>query len=271
MGYGMLSLLLLLLASLQVDQVYSGSIHKRATHSNDTVQIQKIIDDIGGRKKVDLILVMDRSHGMSKQTFYLQQKKLVQAILKQYASLYTSYVRLSVITFARDVTTVLDSVSNPDNTPNKCTLFNDIDNKWDADVVYTQNKTDLKGTNMKDAFLRAREIFQAGSKHRTNQTRILLLLSDGKYNSAFDPINEAKELKATLGVSIYGVGIGTWLEIGNVREVTSLYGNSDLYGSYQDWESVVAIKSDSLISYTPGGYKYTLYRGGDNHTYNHFQ
>ena len=229
----------------------SVSLQKRDANSEQMGPVERLFDDIGGRRQVDFILAMDRSHSMSRETFYLDEKKIAEAILKQHASLSTAYVRMAVITFAKDVTVVLDGISKPDNAPDKCRLFVDADPLWDQ-VVYTQNDTTLKGTNMKEAFIQAIGIFKAGEKQRRNATKVLLVLTDGKYSTDFDPINEARELTESHDVTLYALGIGNWLEQGNVRVVASQYNGTYLYAAYEHWKELLTKGDTHLTSYGPG-------------------
>lgn len=254
---GLRLLLLVVFLFCDPDSTHSMSIQKREANSDQIGPIEGLFDDIGGRKQVDFILVMDRSHSMSRETFYLKEKKIAEAILKQHASLSTSYVRLAVITFAKDVTVVIDGISNPDTAPDKCRLFVDDDKLWDR-VIYTQNETLLKGTNMKDAFIQAIELYKDGKRDRPGASKVLLVLTDGKYNKDSDPINEAQELIESHHVTLYAVGIGNWLEQGNVRVVTSQKNGTYLYGRYEHWYGLLTANSNQLTSYGPNTSRHWL-------------
>ena len=88
--------------------------------------------------KIDLVVIMDRSWGMGKRDFYLQQKKLVRSIINQYTILHPDYDHLAIVTFALDVEVPVDYVSPGQGTAiTKAELFGD---PWER-VLYRIDPT----------------------------------------------------------------------------------------------------------------------------------
>ena len=188
-----------------------------------------------GPTPTDLIIIMDRSTRMGKNWFYLYEKKLVRQLINRYVLLYPDYVRMSIITFAREATIDTDGIRAGPRGLNKCHLFYGTDAPW-HDVYFKSDPVAAKGKNVKDAFMKAKEIFFRGKKERPNAKQVLLMLTDGSHNiqTDGDPLELANELKSS-GVRIYAVGVGDWLQTGNVRELAT---SSQFYGSYTQWTQV---------------------------------
>ena len=65
-----------------------------------------------------------RSQGIGEHLFYLQQRRILEAIFTQYATIHPDYVRTAVITLAVDATTVYDQISSrPFYSPNAVSMY----------------------------------------------------------------------------------------------------------------------------------------------------
>ena len=95
-----------LVAAILVISPEAKTLNRRAATSDPNPNVRKLFTDIGGRQKVDLVVAMDRSKSISEEVFYLKIKKLARAILTQYATLDTDYVRLAVISVVQRIPSV---------------------------------------------------------------------------------------------------------------------------------------------------------------------
>ena len=85
---------------------------------------------------IDLVIVIDRSWGMGKRDFYLQEKKLARSIINQYTTLHIHYTHLAVVTFALTVEVPIDNITPGNGTAlTKAELFNGYDKPWEK-VLY---------------------------------------------------------------------------------------------------------------------------------------
>ena len=198
--------------------------------SQPTVLDFQAFKDAVGLEKTDLIIIMDRSETMNKQWFYQDIKKIVRALLERYVVVHQDYVRVTIITFAKDVSIDVDGITHPGIT--KCSLMNGESAEWHK-VFFHTTPENLMGTNIKEAFTKAKEIFQSPSNLRRNETKkVILLVTDGTYSPNDDPFREKEELHQ-LGYVIFTVGLGNWHVTGNVRVLAT---RPEYYGVYTDWE-----------------------------------
>ena len=198
--------------------------------SQPTVLDFQAFQNAVGLEKTDLIIIMDRSESMNKQWFYQHIKKIVRALLERYVVVHQDYVRVTIITFSKDVSVDIDGISYPGIT--KCSLMNGDSAEWHKAFFHT-TKENLVGTNIKEAFTKAKEVFESPSNLRKNETKkVILLITDGSYMPENDPFKEKEELDQ-LGYTIFAVGLGSWHVTGNVRVLAS---RPEYYGGYEDWE-----------------------------------
>ncbi len=236
---------------------------RQETESTGANVIPQLRSALGPLKEVDVVLAMDRSRGINKETFYRDSKKLARAILLQYASIHPDYARVSVITFAKDVTLVLDGIRSSELHPTKYALFGGgNDSPWERDVRFVQNTSLTGDTNIRDALQLASRLFQ--DSPRQSASRVVILITDGSYEGFNDPEEQANELKMNKSATIYGVGVGNWLKIGNVRDLTSKVSPASgglaepLYGGFGEWQKLLreAVPSHDLVSYRAGKHSF---------------
>jgi len=142
-----------------------------------TQQLADIIDILGPHKQVDFVAILDRSLGVGEHAFYYSVRPLVEALLRQCATVHPDFVRTAVVTFAKDSTVVYDQISGVSDTSNstgagtatavtKCQLFDDpLQSPWNR-VVYDKNPDLRIGTNLNDSFQFAAEILARGKVQR---------------------------------------------------------------------------------------------------------
>ncbi len=213
--------------------------------------LETIVTDLGPGKKVDLLLVLDRSQAMGKSWFYTYEKPLARAILERYAVIHPDWVRVSVITFANDVTIPIDFIRGTNsNLKTKCNMFYGSSPAWDS-VKFDNIPEKQKGTNLKAAFEQASLILDAGRTNRPGVDQLLIVMTDGDYDtSTQDPEEEVSNLKSQ-NVTIAAGGFGPWLETGNVREMAT---NKGYYGTFTDWnDKVIKMFSRSI---SVGNYRF---------------
>ncbi len=88
------------------------------------------------RQVIDFVVIMDRSWGMGKRDFYLQQKKLVRSIINQCTVLHPNFAHLAIVTFALSPEVVLDNITPGKGTAiTKAELFTGYDAPWEK-VLY---------------------------------------------------------------------------------------------------------------------------------------
>ena len=91
----MLKLSVLTLLTLCVGLSQAASRHKRQESTSSNLEINTFQDWVGPRRKVDLIFVLDRSKGMGKERFYLEEKALVKQLIMEYCTLHDWYVHVA--------------------------------------------------------------------------------------------------------------------------------------------------------------------------------
>ncbi len=95
---------------------------------------------------------------MGKGNFYLTEKKLVEEILRYHIWVDRNHVRVEIVTFAKDVTTIIAGITNLTSVHSKCSLFSEYQNK----ILYNDSRTVSDGTYIKDAYMKASEILETG-------------------------------------------------------------------------------------------------------------
>ena len=127
----------------------------------DDKDIEDIIPMLGPREQCDLVLLIDRSRSMEMDNFYLKEKRLLERLIRQYATIAEGYVRVAVVTFASDVEIPIDSISWGSTNVNKAQLFSGSNPLWD-DVQFYYDEDRFVETNMELALRTASLLFQAG-------------------------------------------------------------------------------------------------------------
>ena len=191
--------------------------------------INQIIGEVSADAPVDLAILIDRSSGMGRSWFYRYEKTFAQSLIHQYVNLHPDYVRLAVVTFGKDVSTPINYISSPSDDNLKVKLFFAPDPAWD-DVVYYTDPERAGATDLNMGLTRVQSILEDGAALRPGVQQIIVAISDGNYNSeAEDPLTVLSQLKPT--VKIYAIGLGPWLQVGNIREVAT---NASYYSPYDD-------------------------------------
>lgn len=209
------------------------------------ILVDDIIGDLGPNKEIDLVLIIDRSTGMGKERFYTREKKILQALLMQYATLHQDYLRLAAITFAKHSSVDFDFISASSGIT-KCALFYGSQPPW-RDLEYYADPSLAHGTNIYDAFNQADDILRTGRVNRPSVTSVILLVTDGDYGTGDqDPYSTAELLKNE-GYKMYAMGIGSWLRPGNLRILAS---RAEYYAHYDDWEKMTFKNTTSLTAGT---------------------
>lgn len=87
-----------ILATLLVEFSQGALTHrvKREDESSSAIlEINTFIDYVGPRRKVDLIFVLDRSKGIGKERFYLEERTLAKQLIMRYCTLHEWYVQIA--------------------------------------------------------------------------------------------------------------------------------------------------------------------------------
>ena len=182
----------------------------------------------------DLVILMDRSQGMGRNYFYLQEKAIVSALLRQYAVLHPDYTRLAIITFAKTTEVSFDFIRSDTNQNTKGNIFYSEEPPIDFLRFYTQT-SEVAGTDLLSAFTEAQSILAGGKLARPTRRGVILVISDGAYDDDEDPHAVVSSLKAD-DITIYGFGLGAWLRRGNVRELATSH---EYYGEYNDYVTLL--------------------------------
>ena len=116
-----------------------NDVHSREKRQSNGTEEKFNMEDFVAVMKydvVDVVIVLDRSWGMGKRDFYLQQKKLARSIINQYTTLHPQYTHLAVVTFALDVEVPIDYITPGRGTAiTKTELFHSYDRPWEK-VLY---------------------------------------------------------------------------------------------------------------------------------------
>ena len=124
-----------------------NSVHSREKRQSNSTEEKFSMKDfvtIMNYDVIDLVIVMDRSWGMGKRDFYLQQKKLARSIINQYTILHPQFTHLAVVTFALDVEVPFDNITPSQGTAiTKTELFYSYDRPWE-NLLYRLDPTIAK-------------------------------------------------------------------------------------------------------------------------------
>jgi len=156
------------LGSLSVSPSTAHLIQKR--QANNESQIGDIVRLLGPRNQVDLVLVLQRSQGIGKRSFYTNVRPMMEALMVQYATIHPDYVRTAAVTFAKQATVDYDQISDGTNAETKCQVFAGNDSAWNS-VVF-RNGDQMSGCNLGDAFYKAIDILNRGKMNRPNATQV---------------------------------------------------------------------------------------------------
>ena len=134
--------------------------------------ITDILPMLGPRSEVDVVGVLDRSHGVGQHNFYYLLRPFFESLLRQYAAIDRRFARSAIVTFARDATVVFDTISGgADAGVSKCELFSTSPALWDR-VLFNANPDIRSGTNLTGALKHAVDILEQGKLHRPNVTQV---------------------------------------------------------------------------------------------------
>jgi len=131
--------------------------------------IAAVLPMLGPRAEVDIVGVLDRSHGVGQHNFVHYLVPFFRRLLSQYAAVHPQFARSAVITFARDVTVAYDTVSGAGVT--KCELFTATRPLWDR-ITFNVDPDVANGTNLTGALRYASDILQQGRNSRPNVTQV---------------------------------------------------------------------------------------------------
>ena len=143
----------------------------RLPASSAESNIADILRMLGPRTEVDVVGLLDRSQGVGQHNFYYFVQPFFSSLLRQYAAVHGRYARTAVVTFARDVTVVYDSVSGSDADLSKCQLFDASPAPFDR-VEFVRDDDIVRGTNITGAMYHAIEILEQGRANRPNVTQV---------------------------------------------------------------------------------------------------
>ena len=227
-------------------------LHATATYV-EPAQLDRFIKDVGPGRQVDIVFVIDQSTDADEARFYSEGRRLVGAVLEQYAAIHQHYARVAVVTFAGDSRVQLDYIKDNRTTATKCDFFDDGSplgvTPWER-VKYVSDLESTSGKILGLPLQKARSILATGKLHRPNATQVLLVLTDGNYGDKDNVLKEVKLLKGA-GVVVYTCGTGSPEKHDTrVRILASQYG---FYGSYEDWRDMLTTK---LTSYKSGEFVY---------------
>lgn len=179
----------------------------------------------------DVIFIMDRSTSVENTLFYRNNRRITESLIQNFIPA-GNISRISAITFGRDVTVDFDYISLDNNEirPTKCEMQADFNKlKFKSADEYA------KGFNISGALNLAAGVLRRGRENRANVTQIIVLMSDGDYNKEQDPKIIVENLEKE-NVLIFVIGIGWWLEVGNMRTLAS---KDEYYGEEDQWMNFV--------------------------------
>ncbi len=153
----------------------------------------KLWSDIKIKKDgIDIVVVMDVSWSMDFQDFKPSRLELAKSTLRDFVSEISSD-RIGLIVFAwKPISSQPLTFDYPIVDETIYSLSTDIIN---------QNVTGLSGTNIWDALLLAKSLFDTPDREK-----VVILLTDGDANNGADPILSAQVL-AESNITIYPIGI----------------------------------------------------------------
>ena len=157
----------------------------------------------------DLVVVLDRSGSMGWPTptrGYIAAKSFINSLLSEVKVSFNA-TRISVITFANDVTNEINYLENP--TP--------VNNKCEFEKKFVKLRSPAGATNIRGGLDEAYSVFSRldddipAHKTRTRSNRVVLLLSDGQPNvspsgNPRDVYIEADRIKLS-SITLYTVAV----------------------------------------------------------------
>ena len=156
---------------------------------------------------------MDISQSVGPETFQIEVKDFMEHLIKTAIIINSDYTRLAAITFASEINTVIDSISGGKSFTG-CEMFAPGGPWEQVNFIGGASGSDIMG-----ALYRARQIFNIGRVARPGVKQVLFILSDAE---SFDRNSQiyAGHLKEE-GVTVYGVGVGFYLRMDNLKNLTS--------------------------------------------------
>ncbi|CAD5113644.1 DgyrCDS2806 [Dimorphilus gyrociliatus] len=175
----------------------------------------------------DVIFIMDRSTSVENTLFYRNNRRLTETLIKNFMPV-GNLSRIAAVTFGKDATNDFDYISPANNIqrPTKCELQDDF-NK----ILFKSEDHFAKGFNISGALSLASDALKEGRQNRFNVTQLIVLMSDGDYNKEQDPKTIIEQLEND-NVYVFVVGIGWWLEVGNMRTLAT---KDEYYGDIDQW------------------------------------
>ena len=151
---------------------------KRNTPNDHTNIVNVFLSELENNQNLkDVIFVLDRSYTVGHKNFYLKQKQLLSTLIRQYFAIKPGDFNLAVITFGRDVTTVIDYISQNTASLLKCDF---VEKSHILDKVqYIDGEVSDGGVNIKGAYQAAINIFR-NSKAPSNK-QIMVVMTGAQY------------------------------------------------------------------------------------------
>ena len=125
----------------------------------------------------DVVFIMDRSSSVGHKIFYLNEKNLVSTLIRQYFAIKPGDFNVAVITFGRDVTTVIDHISR--NTPDllKCDF---VEKSHILDRIHFEGGDQFDGgVNIRAAYQAAINILK--NSKSPNNKQLVVVMTGAQY------------------------------------------------------------------------------------------
>ena len=149
---------------------------KRGTPVEHTAVVDQFLRELeNSLVSRDIVFILDRSRHAGNREFYLHQRRFLYHFIKQYLRVMPSLTHIAVITYGRDVTTVIDSISVGSPDLLKCQLVED--SAWLDQVQYIERQEN--GANVRDALDTAASILQ--NRKHTDSLQNIVLMTSGHY------------------------------------------------------------------------------------------
>ena len=170
----------------------------------------------------DLIILMDSSGSMGWGGWYATNK-FVKSLLSEIRIGFNA-TRIAVVAFDYYIRTPINYIWYPKLENHKCKFIRQYEN-----IRYTAG-----GTNIRDAFKKADEIFYVQGrqdkpehKHRPNANRVVIMLTDGYgwYYSHAEQLAQVNRLKTQEKAEIYTVGLTSKSDINFLKKAASSHDN----------------------------------------------
>ena len=123
-----------------------------------------------GTGEVDLVVILDRSLGIGQDWFYVKELKVVYALIQQFAFIHKDFLRIAVLSFAKDWSVDYDGISNIEDAVNKCQFFNHP-GIW-KNLTFIKDEEISAGTNIKGALEGTKDILIKGNKNRPGAQQV---------------------------------------------------------------------------------------------------